>query len=160
MCKSDLKEKAYQLAYDYDVKYGCCPQCVLSAVQETVGVVSDDLIRASHTFGGGGGLKGSGTCGALAGGLAALGAKFGRDRDRFGKGRFLKSFQKGKELMERFEAEYEGYTCEHIQEKYTGKIYDMWDAEGIKEFKSSECGPKCADLTGKVAVWTLELLED
>lgn len=156
----ELAEKAYQLAYDYDLQYGCCPQCVLAAVKETIGIVSDDLITASHTFSGGGGLRGVGTCGALVGGLIALGAKFGRPRDQFGKGRYLKSFQEARELFDYFNNEYESVSCNDIQKKYTGRTYDMWNPDEIKEFKSTCCKEACADITGKIARWVVEKMAE
>ncbi len=49
-------QKACQLARDYDKQYGCCPQCVLAAIKETAGIVTDDVIKASHGLSGGGGI--------------------------------------------------------------------------------------------------------
>ena len=72
--KQALAEQAYQKALQYELSYGCCPQCVLATVQETVGVVDDQTIKASHGLSGGGGLVGQGTCGALTGGLMAISA--------------------------------------------------------------------------------------
>ena len=153
----EILDKAYQLAYDYDIKFGCCPQCVLLAVQETIGIVTDELITASHTLSGGGGLRGEGTCGALAGGLLALGAKFGRPKERFGKGKFLKSFQAGKELMDWFKEEFKGQSCNDIQVDQGGKVYNMWDPQEIVEMKA--CTKEyCADLTGKVTVKVIEMI--
>jgi hypothetical protein len=36
--KARKAELAYQKALRYELDYGCCPQCVLAAVQETVGI--------------------------------------------------------------------------------------------------------------------------
>ena len=78
--KHALAEQAYQKAFRYELDYGCCPQCVLAVVQETVGFVDDNTIKASHGLSGGGGLMGQGACGALTGGLMALSANFAFDR--------------------------------------------------------------------------------
>lgn len=32
--KTELAEKAYKLAFDYELEFGCCPQCVLTTVKE------------------------------------------------------------------------------------------------------------------------------
>ena len=37
--KQALGQTAYDKALKYELDYGCCPQCVLAAVQETVGVI-------------------------------------------------------------------------------------------------------------------------
>ncbi len=41
-----LGEQAYAKAMQYELDYGCCPHCVLAAVQETVGIVDDQTVKA------------------------------------------------------------------------------------------------------------------
>jgi len=79
-------DEAYEKAMAYELDYGCCPQCVLLAIKNTVGMVDDQTIKASHGLSGGGGLMAQGTCGALAGGLMALSVKRGRDADKLHEG--------------------------------------------------------------------------
>ena len=155
--KLALADKAYDTAMDYELEYGCCPQCVLTAVQETVGLVDDQTIKASHGLSGGGGLMGKGACGALTGGLMALSVKRGRDKDKMHKGRFINNFNKGRELVERFQNEFGGITCEELQKKFTGKTYDMWNAEEFTEFDKDR-GKQCAHATGTVTRWVVEML--
>lgn len=157
--KQELAKKAYQLAYDYDVEYGCCPQCVLLAVKETIGYVTDDVIKASHTLSGGGGLLGYGSCGAITGGLLALGAKFGRDVEGFGKGKYMKSFMSAKKLIKLVEDEFDdACTCDDVQKNCHGKTYNMWDAKEITELKNEEFVNYCAHMTGKIAEWCVEMM--
>jgi len=155
--KQTLSEQAYEKALKYELDYGCCPQCVLAAVQETVGVIDDSVIKASHGLSGGGGLSGKGACGALTGGLVALSAKRGRDRDKLDKGRFINNFKKGEELVERFKAEFGGITCEELQQQFTGRTYDMWNAEEYKAFNDAR-GHKCARATATVTKWVVEMM--
>lgn len=155
--KTSLALQAYDKAARYDLDYGCCPQCVLAAVQETVGVVDDQTIKASHGLSGGGGLVGEGVCGALSGGLLALSAKYGRDRDKLDKGRFIGNFQKAKELTERFRQEFGGLTCKELQQQFTGQTYDMWNAAEYKAFSAAR-GNQCAHATGTVTKWVVEML--
>ncbi|MEN6587156.1 MAG: C-GCAxxG-C-C family protein [Sulfuricella sp.] len=155
--KHALAEQAYEKAVKYELDYGCCPQCVLATVQETVGIIDDATIKASHGLSGGGGLVGLGACGALTGGLMALSAKFGRDRDKLDRGRYINNFKKNKELVERFRAEFGGITCEELQKQFTGRTYDMWKAEEYKAFDDAR-GKKCAHATGTVTKWVIEML--
>jgi C_GCAxxG_C_C family probable redox protein len=155
--KQALAEQAYQKALKYELDFGCCPQCVLAAVQETVGVIDDSVIKASHGLSGGGALSGKGACGALTGGLVALSAKRGRDRDKLDKGRFINNFKKGDELVERFRAEFGGVTCEELQHQFTGRTYDMWNAEEYKAFDDAR-GHKCAQATATVTKWVVEMM--
>ena len=155
--KSRAAEQAYDIALRYELDYGCCPQCVLAAVQETVGVIDDATIKASHGLSGGGGLSGQGACGALTGGLMALSAKRGRDRDKLDKGRFIGNFQKGKELVERFQEEFGGITCEQLQQRFTGRTYDMWQSEEYRAFSEAR-GRQCALATATVTRWVVEMM--
>lgn len=154
--KAAMAEEVYKKAVTYEVDYGCCPQCVLKAIQETVGLVDDQTIKASHGLSGGGGLMGEGTCGALAGGLLALSVKRGRDADKLHKGRFINNFAKGRELVEKFREEFKGVTCAELQKQFTGKNYDMWNADEYAQF-SADRGMKCAHATGLVARWVVEM---
>lgn len=155
--KQALAQEAYDKALQYELDYGCCPQCVLAAVQETVGIVEDSLIKASHGLSGGGGLSGKGACGALTGGLIALSAKRGRDRDKLDKGRFINNFKKGDELVERFQAAFGGVTCEDLQKQFTGRTFDMWQADQYQAFSEAR-GQKCAVATATVTKWVVEML--
>lgn len=152
-----LGEQAYEKAQRYELDYGCCPQCVLATVQETVGIVDDQTVKASHGLSGGGGLLGEGICGALSGGLLALSAKYGRDRDKLAKGRYIANFQKAKELTERFRREFGGVTCRELQQQFTGRTYDMWNAAEYKAFDDAR-GNQCAHATGTVTRWVVEML--
>lgn len=155
--KHALAEQAYEKAVKYELDYGCCPQCVLATIQETVGVIDDATIKASHGLSGGGGLVGQGACGALTGGLMALSAKFGRDRDKLDKGRYINNFRKNRELVERFRQEFGGVTCEELQKQFTGRTYDMWKAEEYQAFSDAR-GKQCAHATGTVTRWVIEML--
>lgn len=154
--KQKLIEQVYETAAKYEYDYGCCPQCVLATIQETVGGIDDATIKAVHGLSGGGGLMAEGTCGALTGGLVALSAKYGRDRDKLDKGRYINNFKKCKELVERFRTEFGGVTCTQLQEQFTGRTYDMWQADEYKAFSDAR-GYKCADATGKVTQWVIEM---
>ena len=155
--KQALGEQAYAKAVKYELDYGCCPQCVLATVQETIGIVDDQTIKSSHGLSGGGALLGEGVCGALTGGLIALSAKYGRDRDKLDRGRYINNFKKAKELTERFQQEFGGVTCRQLQKQFTGRTYDMWNAEEYKAFSEAR-GQQCANATGTVTKWVIEML--
>ena len=157
MEREELATQAYQRAFELDAKYGCCPQCVLTAVKETLGGVSDETIKASHGLSGGGSLMGGGTCGALTGGLVALGTRKGRDADKLHKGRGMANFQAGRELVERFHQEFGGTSCEHLQQQFSGRTWDFWKPEEYKGFSDAR-GDQCARATGLVTRRAVESL--
>ena len=155
--KRILAQQACEKAARYELDYGCCPQCVLATVQETLGGIDDQTVKASHGLSGGGALLGEGVCGALSGGLMALSAKYGRDRDKLDQGRYINNFKQARELAERFRAEFGGVTCQELQRQFTGRTYDMWNAEEYKAFDDAR-GKQCARATGTVTKWVIEML--
>lgn len=156
--KEELGKKAYSLGHSYYLDKGGCPQCVLLAVRDTIGYVTDDLIKASYTLSGGSGLLGKGTCGALNGGLLAIGSKFGRDlREAINTNPKI-SFELSKELIELHEKELGSFTCHGFQKKCHGRTFDMWKAEERKLLKSEKFINNCAHITGKVAQWCVEMM--
>ena len=152
-----LAQQAYDKAAKYELAYGGCPQCVLAAVQETLGLIDDQTIKASHGLSGGGGLIGEGICGALSGALLARSVKYGRDRDKLASGRYINNFKKAKEFTERFRREFGGVTCKELQQKFTGRTYDMWQADQYQAFDRDR-GNQCAHATGTVTKWLVEML--
>jgi C_GCAxxG_C_C family probable redox protein len=158
--KTELAQKAYDLAWEYDKHFGYCPQCVLAAVKETVDAgITDEIIRSTFPAAGGGALLGVGTCGALLGGILALGCKSGRTRDQFGKNVSKRSLFAAKELIIRFQEKYGGVSCNDVQNKFEGCTFDMWNEKASKDFGNTHCKKIiCPQLAGDVAKWTVELL--
>lgn len=159
--KRQAAERAYALGYEYEAKYGNCPQCVLAAIQDVLGGVDDVLIKAAHGLAGGGGLTTRGTCGALSGGMMAIASRYGRDRQSFDKGRFMSSYAKSKALLEKFVAEFGSPICADVQTRLFGRSFDLWSREDYAAFE--EAGghrDKCTHVTGTVARWVTEMLQE
>ena len=76
-------EQVYALGYEFEAKYGVCPQCTIAALQEVFGVIDDETFKATQGLAGGGALTTQGTCGALIGAMIAMGALVGRDKESF-----------------------------------------------------------------------------
>ena len=159
--KQEAMEKAYRTAFDYEREYGGCSQCVVAAVSETAGPISDEVVKASHALAGGGALTCRGTCGALAAGMLALSASHGRDRENFGNGRFINSYVLAKKLQERFVEEFGSTACPDVQTRIMGRSFDLWDPQDYKAFEAAGGhADKCPDVVGKAAMWTVEVLLD
>ena len=159
------KKMAFDLANFYEQQYGCCSQCVLAAVKQTVGndKISDDVFKA--TTGLGAGLAGGGyACGALTGGIAAISCFVGREIDNFPdpSGIRFKTFQLSRKLVERFEKEYgtDGGDCAAIQTKLMGRSYDILNGERDIFIEAGGHSTVCPVVCGKAAQWVVELLSD
>ncbi len=120
----------------------------------------DEIVKAAHGLGGGMGLSGEGTCGALAGGIMALSFVFGRDITNMNQRKGMKSYRLSKELYDRFVKEFGSSVCKDVQNKICGKAFNLWDSEEYQEFeKVGAHVDKCTDVAGKVARWTAEILQ-
>jgi len=154
-----ILEEVYARAFEYEQKYGSCPQCVLGAIQDVFGVVDDDTFRAGYGLAGGVGLTTDGTCGALTGGVMALCCKYGRTRENFAKGRHLKSLELAKELHGRFVQEYGTCICREVHMKIFGRSFNLWDPKEYEEFERGGAHKdKCPSVVGQVAKWVAEML--
>jgi C_GCAxxG_C_C family probable redox protein len=156
-----LRQKAYDLAYKYEAERGSCPQAVLSAIYETLGVGDPMTVQAADGLAGGTALSTEGTCGALVGGILAISSIVGRTYEDFSKGeRKRRVFQYVKKLSDRFEKEYGGIPCKKVQTQLFGRSYRLSDPTEYASFEKAGAHiDKCPSVAGNVAFWTVEILE-
>ena len=105
---------------------------MLAALQATLGGIDPAVFKAGTCLSGG--IVGRGeTCGALTGGLMAIGAEVGRERledvDRLRKARIP-----GTELYLRFQGENGHTVCAEIHKLRFGRTYRLYDPEELKAF--------------------------
>lgn len=156
----ELKDKAYNLAFKYEAKIGSCPQCVLSAIKETIGIGDEATIKSADGLAGGTALSSKGTCGALVGGILAISSIVGRDYKDFKKGKTNRRvFRFTKILFDRFVEEYGSPLCCDVQNKIFGRSFNLIDPSEYKEFeKAGAHVDKCPSVSGNVASWTIEII--
>jgi hypothetical protein len=68
----ELAEKAYTLGKQYEKTYRGCGQCVIAALQDTLGIRNDDIFKSATGLAGGTGLVGDAGCGAYIGAILVL----------------------------------------------------------------------------------------
>ena len=73
----ELPECAARAAYSYEQQIGSCPQCVLVALMDTFGIGDKFTIKAGDALAGGTALSTERACGALIGGMLAIGLLVG-----------------------------------------------------------------------------------
>ncbi len=154
-----MPDRAAELAREYEHEIGSCPQCVLAALHETLGVASPGVIQASDGLAGGGALSTAGTCGALVGGLLAIGSVLGRSYEDFkaGKGE-RRVFVHGQRLHRRFTKKYGSSVCCSVQEQVFGRTYDLLDAEEAAAFAEDATRDTCPGVAADVARWTADII--
>ncbi len=158
-------------ALEYD-KYSGCSQSVLLALQEAFGIGDHESFKAATVLSGGVARKGE-TCGALLGGLLALGLVVGREditdtqtyRDAMKPSdEIIKEFQKRLQETFRFKEPLENTICRDIQKCIYGESYDLTDPVSYKAFLDAGghsdlgCPLVCAVATEVTAEKLQELL--
>ncbi|HZK10192.1 MAG TPA: C-GCAxxG-C-C family protein [Clostridia bacterium] len=157
--KKDLIDKAASLGYEYERKYGNCPQCTIAAIQDTFGIIDDDVFKQSYGFGAGIGLTSKGTCGALSAAILIIGSLHGREKADFHSGRNAKCYELSKQLVEKVEEEYGGILCHEIQRKIMGDSFDLNKQEEFLAFEAAGGhDDKCPSVIAFVAGYLAELI--
>ena len=162
---SEIQQRAYDLGCRYESEYGCCSQCVLAALQDTLGKekITDSVFLSATGLGAG--LAGAGyACGALTGGIMALSCFRGRERSNFPdpEGSRFGSFRLARKLVERFETEYgvSGGDCSAVQMALMGRSYDILRGERDAFLAAGGHTTVCPPVCGKAAVWVIEILDE
>jgi len=146
--------RAYELGFEKEKKFGACSQMVLTTVQELLGTIDDSLIKASHSLAGGGAGCEDGTCGALAGGLLAIGSEFGRDVQKFGEDVDATYKELGKILHDRFVNGFGSVVCSDVREKIDSLPVEIGTGDAEKEILVSDC----TGVVGVTGSWSVEIL--
>jgi C_GCAxxG_C_C family probable redox protein len=160
--KEEILQKAYDLAYKYEAERGSCPQCVAAAIMETLKVGDPKTVQAADALAGGTALTTQGTCGALVGGLLAIGAVVGRTYKDFSAGeRKRRVFMYSKKLYDKFVEEYGSPLCKDVHMKLFGRTFNLLDPKDYQEFENAGAHvDKCTAVSGNVARWAAEIILD
>ncbi|MEM2106277.1 MAG: C-GCAxxG-C-C family protein [Candidatus Bathyarchaeia archaeon] len=158
--KEEAMRQAYELGFNFERSYGSCPQCVFAAVSEVMKIGDPKIFKAIDPLAGGYARCGDGTCGALSGGAAAIGSKYGREEFN-DPGEREKCMVLTMKLHDKFVSEYGSILCKDIQKKIMGRSFNLWDPKDREAFeKAGGHTDKCPDVVGKAAKWTVEILYD
>lgn len=161
LARRQLLARAYRLGFDYERQFRGCSQCVIAAVQDTLGIQDDTVFRAASGLAGGGALTGRGACGGLVGGAMVLGQLRGRDRRGFDdpEGIRFRTFDLVKKLTDRFDEEFGGIICRDIQTRVFGRPFNLGDPEDFQRFEDAGAhDDKCPDVVGKAAAMAVGII--
>jgi hypothetical protein len=160
-------ERAYRLGFEYERTYKGCGQCILAAVQDTMGqfdqAVFDGAFEAATGLAGGIGLCGDGTCSAFIGGALALGLYSPRRRAYFGGDRESKyrAYELIQRLHKRFSGYYGGIRCCEVHQHEFGRAYDLREPAEREAFEAAGAHQdKCTGVVARAAQWVVEIMGD
>ena len=134
--------QAGKKAFDYHKAGYHCAEAVSQAVVETYGQkTSRDIPKAATAFGGGVGRTHQDICGALSGGVIALGCLFGRSEPG---AEWTDAYELAAELKRRFVQAHGTTNCGAL----------------LSTFGPQENMMRCKRLSGEVASMLAEIIED
>lgn len=159
----DLPQKAYELGFEYEGKYGACSQCTILAIMDARGERDPDVFKAAFGFAGGIGSL-SETCGALSAGIMAISHKNGRALENITtqtEEERRDCMQMVRNLHARYMEEYGTTKCAQVHKQIFGRSFNQWDEDEFQEFlRLGGHIDKCTVVVGKVARWTVEILQE
>ncbi len=127
-----------------------CAESVLTAVSDEAGVISPIIPRIATGFCGGM-ARTRGMCGAVTGGIMALGILYGRDD---GQQAYATVYEKVQQFLRAFEAEYRSINCFEL----IG--YDLGKEEDRQAFGEKGIIEECRQIVGRAASLVAELVND
>ncbi len=149
LSKEKLLDKIEEAAHNYERDYHGCSRCVLLALQEHLNLGDGSTFQASTTLAAGIAMRGE-TCGALLGGLLAVGLAVAspniEDREAA-----TNTMASGYFYLRRFVREIGSSQCRDIQMIRLGRFFNIVDP---KEYELSiEAGAyrECPKVVGKAA---------
>jgi len=161
LSREGLLDKIEETAHNYERDYHGCSRCTLLALQEHLNLGDDLTFQASTPFAGGIAFRGE-TCGALLGGLFAIGlataSKEIEDEEAL-----FRSLAAGFRFCRRFEKEMGTTLCRDILKARLGRYFNLADPNEYEEAKKAGIYDVCPKVVGKAsrlaAEFILELRE-
>ena len=133
-----------------------CSRCALIPIQKHLGLGNSQVALASTPLAGGIALTGN-TCGALLGGLLAVGLAVA-DEDIENSQAFLDAMGSGFRFVRRFQKEFDATTCRDLQTARLGAFYSMASPEEYKEFVRIGGYDVCSKLVGRASRLAAEFI--
>ncbi len=160
--EEDILQKAFDLGQEYERKNTGCAQSVIAAIFDTLEIWNEDVFKSASGLADGLGLTGDGSCGALVGASMVIGFLFGRERKDFKDiQKPIKSYMLVKQLHDQYCQEYDSCRCHDVQISLTGKTWNMWDPDELKNAMApGGLLEHCPKLVGNVARMACKILLD
>ncbi len=161
--KDEIVNRVKKKAGDYEELSINCAQGTLQALQEEFNLGSTSVLKAASWMPGL--VSRKETCGALIGGLMALGLALGRDKlhdpsyqTPEGRHQYWENKRRVWRFCERFRQEFGSTMCGDIRPQIMGKEYNTMDPEELARFIADDGAKKCRLPAEKAAQIAAEII--
>ena len=161
LSKQELLEKIEKAAYQSEMELHGCGRCALSTLVKYL-ELGDEVLLSKAILPLSGGIAGTrNTCGALIGGLMAIGiASFPGQVDSGGIEQVHEAMALGNAYYRRFEKEIGNSRCFDIRQTGLGRLFDNVDSEEYEKFIKAGGYELCSGVVGKAARLAAEFILD
>ena len=156
--REELLNRIEETAHDYEKAFHGCSRCVFKALQDHLDLGDGHSLKASTPLAAGVAMRGE-TCGALIGGLLAVGIVTAKE-DLKDSNALNTSLAAGFRLARKVEKEFGTTNCTKIQTERLGRFYSLADPEQYKAFIEAGGYVECPKVVGKIARMTAEFILD
>jgi C_GCAxxG_C_C family probable redox protein len=156
--REELLKRIEETAHKYEKEFHGCSRCVFKALQDHFGLGDGSALKASTPLAAGVAMRGE-TCGALLGGLLAVGIVTAEE-DLKDSNALNNSLAAAFRLAKKVEKEFGTTNCTTIQTDRLGRFYSLADPEQYKTFIEAGGYVECPKVVGKIARMTAESILD
>jgi len=155
--RKNLLDKIEQNAFDNEVNYFGCSQVVLNALQRHLDIGDGGALKSASALAGGVAAMRE-SCGALLGGVMAIGLVYGRTKvedDKIGPENigFLEARVRSAKLCEQYKEKFGSLRCGDVMKEVGRKDFPRFDT-----LEAFEDHAKCAKVTGPAARLAAEVI--
>jgi C_GCAxxG_C_C family probable redox protein len=156
--REELLNQVEGAAHRYEKEFHGCSRCVLKALQDHFHLGDGATLQASTPLAAGVAMRGE-TCGALVGGLLAVGIVTAKENLEDSNA-LINSLAAGFRLARKIEKEFGTTNCTKIQTDRLGRFYSLADPEQYKAFIEAGGYVECPKVVAKIARITAEFILD
>jgi len=154
--REELLSRIEREADAYEADFHGCSRCVLRPLQDHLNLGDDESFKASTPLAAGVAMRGE-TCGALLGGLMAVGMATASE-DMSDTDALRNSLAAGFRLAKKVEKAFGTTNCTKIQTDKLGQFYSLADPEQYEAFIEAGGYRECSKVCGKIARMTAEFI--
>ena len=156
--REQLLNKIEEAAHGYEKEFHGCSRCVFKALQDHLDLGDGVSLKASTPLAAGVAMRGE-TCGALLGGLLAVGIATAKE-ELEDSNALINSLGAGFRLARKVEKEFGTTNCSKIMTEKLGQFYSLADPEQYKAFTEAGGYVECPKVVAKIARMTAEFILD
>ena len=157
--REEILLKVEQTAAEDERAITGCARSVLHALVEHLGIGDKEVIKAAAPLAGGVARSGH-LCGALMGGIMAMGLAYAPSilRGALEVPGYAKAMELAGVLCDRFKSEFGALNCQEIQRLMWGRSWNLREPSEREEFLRPEFHDRCGDVAGKAARLAAEII--